>query len=420
MASGSWDNAKSEFFRSADPDALLAWRTGEVDRLVGEAHADLLDNQQVALFAVGGYGRRQLFPYSDVDLLLLFDSEKAAQHSKKIIAPFLQRLWDSGLRLSHSVRTVAECTELHDRNIELNVSLLDLRPLAGSPDLAAKLSERLPRFIHGQRDSLIRHLARLTRERHSKYGDTIHHLEPNVKEGPGGLRDLQLLWWISQIRHADPRRIVPAEPLPDLDAARRFLFALRCYLHFQNGRDANALTFDTQEWVAEIAARQDPAAWMREFFRHAQGIYRAATRQLDAAEAHVPSLFSQFRDWRSRLSNAEFTVLRERVYFRVPQQIAQEPPLALRLFEFVARHGIRLSQDTEQRLADRQTALVEYFAAGESAIGLAAAPTDSFTASRRPGAARNERNRLSAHTVPGDGRDRMPGDTRFLSSLHGR
>src|SRR5204862_3226104 len=140
----------------------------EVDRLVLDAASRLLPSS-AAVLAVGGYGRRQLFPYSDIDVLLLFAGERAAVESKEAIAAFLQHLWDAGLRMSHSVRTPAECCEVHDRNIELNISLLDQRFLSGDRALYAELARRLPRFIHANRDALIRNLSQLTRERHSRF-----------------------------------------------------------------------------------------------------------------------------------------------------------------------------------------------------------------------------------------------------------
>ena len=187
------------FLATGDSVTALAERTAQVDRLVMEAATALLFPAApagLAVLAVGGYGRRQLFPYSDVDVLLLFDSEKLALANKEAISAFLQRLWDAGLRMSHSVRTPAECTEVHDQNIELNVSLLDQRYLAGDRALYARLAERMPRFITGNRDALIRNLSQLTRERHAKYANTFYHLEPNVKETPGGLRDYQLICWL--------------------------------------------------------------------------------------------------------------------------------------------------------------------------------------------------------------------------------
>src|SRR5579864_8217292 len=193
------------FLATGDSVTALAERTAQVDRLVMEAAAALLFPAApagLAVLAVGGYGRRQLFPYSDVDVLLLFDSEKLALANKEAISAFLQRLWDAGLRMSHSVRTPGECVEVHDQNIELNVSLLDQRYVCGDRTLYAGLAGKLPRFIQGNRDSLIRNLSKLTRERHSKYAGTFYHLEPNVKETPGGLRDYQIVRWFGQLRDA--------------------------------------------------------------------------------------------------------------------------------------------------------------------------------------------------------------------------
>src|SRR5437763_13251310 len=169
-----WDAARAEFFATRDPDPLLAWRTAQVDALVLAAHRDLLASAPVAVMAVGGYGRKQLFPFSDVDLLLLFPSDGEVETSKKLLAPFLQRLWDSGLRVSQSVRTPAECAELHDRNVELNISLLDVRFLGGDERIYSTLNRQLPRFIQSNRQSLIRGLAVLTRERRLKFDDTFY------------------------------------------------------------------------------------------------------------------------------------------------------------------------------------------------------------------------------------------------------
>ena len=191
-----------------DPTRALEDRTLAVDAQVLNAWQGRLAPAVpagAALIAVGGYGRRQLFPYSDIDLLLLFASDKAALARKEEIAMFLQQLWDAGLRVSQSVRTPAECAELHDGNIELSVSLLDQRYLAGDAAVYGTLMEKLPRFVHGQRDALVRHLSHMTRERHTRYNGTFHHLEPNIKEAPGGLRDLQLVSWLAQIAGTTPQ-----------------------------------------------------------------------------------------------------------------------------------------------------------------------------------------------------------------------
>ena len=340
---------------SKDPILALAERTASVDLRVEQSAIDLLWPRVpngMALLAVGGYGRRELFPFSDVDLLLLVESDRLAQEAREPISAFLQGLWDSRLRLSHSVRTPAECAELHDQNIELNVSLLDQRFLAGDRLLYSKFAERVPRFLHAQREALVRNLARLTHERHEKYQNTFYHLEPNVKDTPGGLRDYQLVRWLSQLRGAEALPTGPAFP---------FLARLRSFLHCRSGRDNNALTFDAQDEAAEEWHADGTAAWMRDYFRHARDVYRAAVRALELSEAQTSSLFAQFKDWRARLSNAEFTVSRERVHLRVPHALEADPELALRLFQFVARHGIRTAAESEQRLAAVLPALQDWF-----------------------------------------------------------
>src|SRR5512133_4343071 len=175
----------SSFLATGDAATALAERTAYVDRLVtGQAAG--LPAQGLTLLAVGGYGRRHLFPCSDIDLLLLFESDRLAHSSKEAISAFLQSLWDAGLRVSHSVRTPAECLEVHDGNTELNISILDQRYLTGDRGLYAELVRRLPRFLQASREPLVRNLAHLARERHAKYAGTFYHLEPDVKETPGG------------------------------------------------------------------------------------------------------------------------------------------------------------------------------------------------------------------------------------------
>ena len=155
------------FLATGDSLTALAERTAQLDFMVTESAGRLLfpaAPSGLAVLAVGGYGRRHLFPYSDVDLLLLFESERLALASREAIQTFLQTLWDARMRVSHSVRTPGECTEVHNDNIELNVSLLDQRYLAGDRALYAKLADKLPRFITGNRDSLIRNLSRTPRQ----------------------------------------------------------------------------------------------------------------------------------------------------------------------------------------------------------------------------------------------------------------
>ena len=355
----AWERIQRKFFESGEAAPVLAGLTGLIDEMALQAYQASLAPafpDSIAMLAVGGFGRRELFPYSDVDILILIERESQAAALKDALSEFVRMLWDAGLRLSHSVRTIAECAELHEQNIELNISLLDRRLLGGSGELYGKLEAKLGQFFERHSRSLSQHLARLARARHRKYQDTFYHLEPDIKETPGGLRDLHLVGWLTKLRKSDPAASA------HLAAPARFLDSLRCFLHYRAGRDQNLLSFEAQEDVTlhSISPFHSPAEFMREYFRNARVIDSEARRTLDSTEKSESSLLHHFRDWRSRLSNADFTVSHERVFLRTPVQLGKDPGLALRLFEFVARHGIPLAAETERRLEENREVFAQY------------------------------------------------------------
>jgi [protein-PII] uridylyltransferase len=287
----------------------------------------------VAVVAVGGFGRRELFPFSDIDLLLLAESDRMVP-SRDVIRHFLQELWDAGLRPSHSVHSLAECVSEHPGNGEFSISLLDHRFLAGDQALYEILAQRFAQFRMRRGPSLARQLVAMTEARRAKFQNTIYHLEPNVKETPGALRDLQTVRWLHQLNpHSTP---------PDLADAFAFLAGIRHYLHETSGRDQNLLSFEAQE-----ALSAHPAALMRDYFRQARIVDQAVRRLMEIATAKASPLLGRFHDWRSRLSTADFTVSRERLLLR-----GHKPPADLSVFEFAARHGLRLAPDTVERLRD--------------------------------------------------------------------
>ena len=320
------------------PEAVrrsLASRAGDVEVRVLDAFAQTLENRVpkgLALAAVGGFGRRELFPSSDVDLLLLTATDNAVP-PKDAISAFLQLLWDSGLRPSHSVHSLEDCVKEHGDNAEFTISLLDRRYLAGDHALYDALDQRFQAFIARRSSPLAQQTATLAVGRRAKFQNTIYHLEPNIKETPGGLRDLQTARWLQAL---DPR-----ENAPHLGAALDFLAGISIRLHELAARDQNVLNFEAQDALAE-----QPATLMREYYRHARVVDRAVRQAIESATEKPGTLLGRFHDWRSRLSTSEFTVSRDRVLLRT-----QQPPAGLKLFEFVARHQLRLAPDTLDRLA---------------------------------------------------------------------
>ncbi|HZQ55389.1 MAG TPA: hypothetical protein VFB14_24540 [Bryobacteraceae bacterium] len=344
--------------RERGPLPLLETRTAQVDAIVAEAAAlHLAPNigSAFSVTAVGGYGRRELFPHSDVDLLLLFAVESDLEGIRDPIAAFLHALWDAGLHASHSVRTIEECLRLHEQNTELNISLLDLRLVTGDARLFHALHDKLPEFYRKSAPALTRRLAELVRNRHAKFNGTVYHLEPNIKEAPGGIRDIHFLRWFSQLE-SNPDAV--SESPEAVEAARSCLFAIRCFLHLRTGRDNNLLNFELQDEAAQSLPPRamPPEDWMREYYRHARRLFQTTVRALEFIDAHDQSLLRQFRDWRGRLSTSEFTVSRERIFLRNPAQTFSSAESVLRLFTFAARHGVPLSWDAKRRL---RTALMQ-------------------------------------------------------------
>ena len=286
----------------------------------------------VALAATGGFGRGELFPHSDVDLLFVVESERQIPPMKEALAAFLQSLWDTGLRPSHAVQTIAYCVAEHDDNRELTISLLDRRMLAGDPEIFKWLDERFHAFVEKRGTAIGAQLAHMAATRRATFQDTIYHLEPNLKDGPGGLRDLQTVRWLDTLFASEAH---------DLSAAFDFFASLRIRMHELAGRDQNRLTFEVQD-----ALDDDPAALMRTYFRHARTVDRTISRSMEMALAKEETLLGRFHEWRSRLSTSDFTVSRDRVLLRSHVSASR----GLELFEFVARHQLRLAPDTIDRL----------------------------------------------------------------------
>src|SRR5713101_1763372 len=335
---------REHFEASGDGKAAIRDRSSLIDSVVIELWNEVTTAgnplEGFCIAAMGGYGRRALFPYSDIDLLFLYEREIQAEYlGKKVIAPLSQSLWDLHLRVSPTTRTLAECGKLHRGNIEFNISLLDSRYICGDEKLFEKLRTRvLPGMITRESQNLAQELTGLARSRHEKYGQTIFHLEPNIKDGPGGLRDYQVACWMAQIEEMgrsrewkDPEELLPVPLRPDAVKAIDFLDAVRCFLHYRQGRDLNVLTYELQSEAAlkgiglhggQTASAND---WMRVYFRQARAIDRLAVLLDEVPRSNtVWTRLLSLR--RSPLSTSEFTVVDGRVF--LAQSASLEDPKA--------------------------------------------------------------------------------------------
>jgi [protein-PII] uridylyltransferase len=215
--------------------------------------------EKLAIVAVGGYGRGELAPFSDIDLLFLLPY-KQTPHTEQVIEFLLYLLWDLGLKVGQSTRSVAECLRYAKADLTIRTALLEARYIWGEQSLYSELKQRFEaEIVRGSEGQFIEAKLAERDARHQRVGDSRYQLEPNVKEGKGGLRDLHTLFWIAKYiyRIDDVAKLVElgvlsAEESARFQRAQSFLWTVRCHLHYLAGRADERLTFALQ---AEIGAR---------------------------------------------------------------------------------------------------------------------------------------------------------------------
>src|SRR5579872_5569595 len=363
-----------EFDSTGDGRAAVGQRTALVEDILARLWNDMVSPDPArpanfSLVATGGFGRGWLFPYSDIDILFLFADREAEQAYKDPVRRFSQELWDLRLKLSPATRLLAECDRYDANNTEFTISLLDCRYLAGDRDLFRRLHDKvIPKLVMRESKALLQGLAEVTRERHTKHGMTLYHLEPNLKEAPGGLRDWNVANWLALISAMDKLRDWPdasslrAPVRRQLDSALDFLMSARCFLHFRNGRDDNTLSWEAQDQAAACkigapgAEELSAADWMRIYFGHARAVQRTVTQLLEEIPEAWSSLYRQVQSWRSRLTTTDFSVVDGLIFLQQPSSL-QDPEVLLRLFHFMAHHGLKLSATTEYRIEQALPAL---------------------------------------------------------------
>ena len=316
----------------------------------------------VAVTAVGGYGRMELFPYSDVDLLFCVE-KGSVERAREAIRRVSESLWDCGMQVSLSTRTPAECERFDAANPEFGLALLDLRSLGGDAGVFAKLSQKTLGWMRSRDAKAIGvELAKLTRERHAKYGDTLFHLEPNVKDCRGGLRDANVCHWLYGLRGAQGSD--SGGDLNDFEQAIGFLAAVRCFLHYRQQRNDNTLDWQAQDAAAaahiglsgRLRGSVDPAYWMRVYFRHARVIERRLQWEGEAAGVRLERLDVP-QTKRFKVAVQAGFKLREGFLELEPTSAggldaAHEPEIVLNAFAAMAESGLRLTRASEERISE--------------------------------------------------------------------
>ena len=323
--------------------------------------------ERIAVLAVGGYGRAEMAPHSDVDLLFL-TPWKITPWAESVIESMLYMLWDLKLKVGHASRTVKDCLRLGRADITIRTALLERRFIAGHAPLADELSEKLwtdlfrstgPEFI----DAKLAERA----ERHKRQGGQRYVLEPNVKEGKGGLRDLQTLYWIGKYLHRVPSAeglvsagLFDREELATFTRAEDFLWAARCHLHYVTGRASDQLSFDMQVQVADRMGYHDTGGrravehFMQDYFRHATKVgelTRIFLTELEARhakpEASLRGLFT-----RQKKVGPSYKLVQGRIDVLDPAGFLKDKLNLLRVFEEALRSEYLLHPNVMRLIAN--------------------------------------------------------------------
>ncbi len=278
------ETAYTEFKKTQAVGKLTKQLSKVTDQLLTQFWSDCGLNNDATLLAVGGYGRNSLFPYSDIDILILLPTNaELAQSLSKKVEQYVASCWDAGLEIASSVRTVAECISESEQDITVRTSLLEARFICGKRPLFKEFTKAFEDAM----DPKAFFQAKLAEQiqRHYKYQDTPYSLEPNCKESPGGLRDLQVISWVSKavllgntFKDLNEAGLVTQRELTELNRNQRFLETLRANLHLLAGRRQDVLVFDLQTALAkamgitEESSREASEAIMRRYYWAAKAV----------------------------------------------------------------------------------------------------------------------------------------------------
>lgn len=309
---------------------------------------------RLAVVAVGGYGRGELAPYSDIDLLFLFPWKQTA-HGEQIVEYMLYMLWDLGLKVGHSTRSIDDCMRLAKRDLTIRTALLEARFLWGEQSLFLEMRKAFSdQVISGATMEFVTGKLAERDARHEKMGDSRYYVEPNIKDGKGGLRDLQTLYWIAKFAYevdsvADlvSRDVLTKAEARNFSKDQNFLWSVRFHLHYISGRAEERLTFDVQTQIASRMgyAERAGASGVERFMKHyyivakdVGDLTRIFCAAIEAENMSKPIIrLPRLRRSRDLMG---FQVDRDRLTVADENQFADDPVALIRLFYVAHNEGL--------------------------------------------------------------------------------
>ncbi len=345
---------RNAHFSSAGGNEIVQRRTSLIDRTLREAHARLLSSGLMpSLVAIGGFGRGELNPYSDIDIMLLCRDETDRRRSPDL----LYLLWDAGLDVGYSVRTIKECVTLARQDTKIRTSLLESRLIAGDAGLYGSFLQTMrSEVFYWKAATFIQEKVSERNATRRKYGGSIYLREPNIKEGEGGLRDFHTALWvsfahfqISSLGDLVRNRVISEGQYAVFLRSRNFLWRVRNEIHFLSGRKNDHLTFDVQERAASDFHYRDSAhllaveRFMKAYFIHARNIREFSNIVVDAA------LQKRSRRWFERkITIGPFSLIGKTLVSASDDLCRSDPSLVMSAFEVAQSRHATLSDHMKE------------------------------------------------------------------------
>jgi [protein-PII] uridylyltransferase len=359
---------QNDFSATKEGLKYLREKSALVDSIVRRLWAEFAASagpgpSQIVFAAVGDFGRQTLFPYSEIDLVFLAATSEAAEKFKDAFQKIPQGMNELGLKCNMTTRIVPGFVQFDSDHADAILALLDCRFLDGDQELFSNLRNGLIlEIMVRESQALVERLAEVTRNTHRKFANTVFHLEPNVKDGPGGFQDYVTARWLAAISAMDklggwpdPEAYFSPVNQSAMDSALSFIASVRCFLHFRNKRDHNLLTWDAQDDAAaqkvgaQNAAIGNTSDWMRIYFGHARAVEHISGQLLEEMPAAQSLFYRQLETWRTGFSDEDFSVVDGLIFFQKPENLS-DPGLSFRAFRLMAQRGFKLSPTAEHQL----------------------------------------------------------------------
>lgn len=337
-------------------DHLVSYLFDAATRLYVRRYTQL--KQRCAVFALGGYGRGELNLYSDIDLLFLHPW-KVTPYVETVCETIYYSLMDAGFTVGQAVRNVPMCVRLANQDLTVKTALLDNRYLCGDETLKREFVSAMEREIVSKHaDRFFQDKARESQERHLKYGGAIYMLEPYLKEGLGGLRDLHTANWLAKVKYKVQelpeliaKGVVSSSVLKAVGEARDFVWRVRNGLHILAQAEQDQLTFEYQDQLAPAFGFPDVTSFMRAYYGHATVIHDFAYFMLERCR-ETPRFYSFIGRPRGRTIRDGVRIVDDTLVVTKAGIFAQDPLNIITLFHDAQRHGVRIGEDTRQLLRD--------------------------------------------------------------------